>query len=154
MAKKLRLKTIQYKIYLLGTGELYDEIQMKVKQENLEANVIFCGSVGNVYEYYHACDIFILPSFHEGLPVTMIEAQCAGMMCLVSDRITKEADLGVGLVSYIPLDVNSWIKKIIEYARIGNICRKKGQDEILLEEKYDIKSSVQEICKIYGMNLF
>ena len=153
LAKQLYLMNIKYKIYLLGTGELFDEIQMKVKQEHLESNVVFCGSVKNVDEYYNACDMFILPSFHEGLPVTMVEAQCAGIKCLVSDRVTKEADLGVGLVSYIPLNVNCWIEKINEYAETCDACREKGQDKMLIEKKYNIKSSVQEMYKIYDINI-
>ncbi len=38
--------------------------------------------------------MFVFPSFHEGLPVTLIEAQSAGLPCLISDKVTKEVDMG------------------------------------------------------------
>ena len=48
--------------------------------------------------------MFVFPSLHEGLPVSLIEAQGSGLPCIISDQISKEVDLGMDLVDYAPLD--------------------------------------------------
>ena len=47
-------------------------------------------------------DVFVFPSFYEGMPNTVIEAQATGLPCIISDTITKEADV-TGIVKYMTL---------------------------------------------------
>ena len=70
--------------------------------------------------------MFLLPSFHEGLPVTLVEAQGAGLKCFISDTVTKEIDLECGLTEFISLKSSSeeWaeiIDKNREYIRKDTI---------------------------------
>ena len=41
----------------------------------------------------HAMDVFVFPSLYEGLGLTLVEAQCAGLRCVVSDAVPSEAVL-------------------------------------------------------------
>ena len=75
-------------LLLVGDGETRSNIGQKVKDNNLESNVIFLGIKSDVYNYLSAMDIFLLPSFYEGLPVVGIEAQASGLPCIMSDIIT------------------------------------------------------------------
>jgi len=77
-------------LVLLGDGELLDSVRWQVQQAGLQNRVLFAGSVENTHEWYQAFDLFLLPSRFEGLPVTGIEAQAAGLPCLFSDNVTPE----------------------------------------------------------------
>ena len=101
------------KLLLIGEGELEDKIRKEVKKLNIEKKVIFLGITDCVNNYMQAMDFFLLPSFFEGLPVVGIEAQASGLPCLMSDSITREANL-FGLVEFLPLkdDEKIWANKI------------------------------------------
>lgn len=81
--------------------------------------------------YYAAADAFCLPSLYEGFPVVGIEAQAAGLKCLFSDKITREADL-LGSAEYLPLDARVWARKMASPCgktdNAADILRKKGYD--------------------------
>ena len=89
-------------LLLIGTGELQPEIEAKVAGLNLEASVRFMGIRADVYNVLQACDGFLFPSLHEGLPLTLIEAQAAGLRCYVSDVITKQVEI-TGLIEMTAL---------------------------------------------------
>ena len=63
----------------------------KAKELGIYNNIVFLGNIDNVNDYLSASDIFVIPSTHEGYPFALIEAQCSGLPCIVSDRITPEA---------------------------------------------------------------
>ena len=62
-----------------------------------------------------AMDLFLFPSRFEGLPVALVEAQGAGLHCIVSDTITCESDIGAGLLQFVSLKESKavWANKII-----------------------------------------
>lgn len=80
----------QTKLVLIGDGELFEKIKIKVKNLKLENNVLFLKKRFDVNELYQVFDIFLLPSLYEGLPIVGIEAQCSGLQCFFSDNVTKE----------------------------------------------------------------
>ncbi len=77
-------------LLLVGSGELQPEVEMKVYKQNLQEAVYFLGIRSDVYNVLQACDGFLFPSLYEGLPLTLIEAQAAGLRCYVSDVITAQ----------------------------------------------------------------
>ena len=77
-------------LLLAGDGPLMDEITHKVMDLGLNESVIFLGSVHDMEKYYQAMDVFILPSFYEGLPVVGSEVQVSGLPFLCADTVTSE----------------------------------------------------------------
>lgn len=77
-------------LLLIGDGPLYEDIQDMVRKLNLQENVKFLGVRGDVVDFYNVMDVFLLPSFYEGLPVVGVEAQANGLPLLCSDQVTKE----------------------------------------------------------------
>ena len=77
-------------LLLAGEGPLIEKMKEKVKSLKLDKCTKFLGQRKDANELYQAMDIFLLPSLYEGLPVVGVEAQAAGLLCILSDRITKD----------------------------------------------------------------
>ncbi len=103
----------KYKLLLLGQGELKCQVEKKVAVLGLDKQVFFAGVSDEVEKYYSAFDLFVLPSFYEGLPLVLVEAQTSGLQCLVSDTVTREVDK-TGNVEFLSLaeGPEAWAKKI------------------------------------------
>ncbi len=79
------------KLWLIGCGELEDNIRSQVHALGLDDAVDFIGAVDNVNEYLMGMDVFAFPSLYEGLGMALVEAECSGLPCVVSDAIQDEA---------------------------------------------------------------
>lgn len=101
-------------LLLAGKGELYNDIKKKVEELRLDKNVKFLGQRNDVNELYQAFDIFVLPSIYEGLPVVGVEAQAAGLLCIFSDKMTKEVKI-IDSTKFYSLDKSAynWAKFIL-----------------------------------------
>lgn len=87
------------RLLLVGDGSLRPEIESAAASLGLSGRVVFTGRRADTAALYQAMDVFAMPSLYEGLPVTLIEAQAAGLPCIASDRITRQAN-AIGLVRY------------------------------------------------------
>lgn len=88
--KKLVSKHENVYLVLIGTGELEDEIKKQITELKLERYVSLMGRQFDIPGILQAMDVFLMPSHYEGLPIAAIEAQAAGLPCVLSDAITKE----------------------------------------------------------------
>lgn len=77
-------------LLLIGEGGLMDSVKEKVRQLGLEQSVFFLGSRSHIERYYQAMDYLVFPSRFEGMPGTVVEAQAAGLPCLIADSISDE----------------------------------------------------------------
>lgn len=146
------IKNNNINIYLLlvGDGELREDIQKLVDDKKLNGYVKMLGIREDIPDLMNMIDVFVMPSLYEGLPVTLVEAQAAGTPCVISDNITKEADMGLDLIDFVSLDspLEIWIDKITEKAK-NKLKDFKKIKEAYKERKYDIDETVKEIEKIY-----
>ncbi|MEI4828906.1 glycosyltransferase family 1 protein [Bacillus sp. FJAT-53711] len=127
-------------LLLAGDGPLRLEIEKKVEELNLRNNVKFLGIRSDIEKLLQAFDVFVFPSVHEGLPVTLIEAQGAGLPCMISDAITQEVDMGMNLIERFPLtDKKIWIEKLNSIS-VRNLPRDIS-DQALSKKGYDIKNT-------------
>ena len=135
------------RLVLIGEGELKTELENKALELGISNKVIFLGNRSDVCDLLNIFDLFVLTSFFEGLPVVMIEAQANGLPCLVSNEITKEADL-LPNNQYLSLSdsAKAWSNKAITLINAGrDDCAMK----ILTERGYDIKSAAMHLKDIY-----
>lgn len=131
-------------LMLVGKGELEDKIKEKIKSLNLEDSVIFTGVRSDIPALLSAMDVFVFPSFYEGMPNTVIEAQATGLPCLIADTITKEANV-TGLVRYMPLKApEEWAKEALNMISDTRMQTKK----IMIENGYDIESVSMEFVRL------
>lgn len=104
------------KLIIIGTGGLEMECRKYVEKNNLANSVIFAGYISNVYRYYSAMDALLLPSRFEGLAVTAVEAQAAGLTVFASDSIAPEHNIA-SLVNFISISepATRWANMITSY---------------------------------------
>ena len=135
------------KLILVGDGELKDKLQKRVNDMGIENKVIFTGIRDDVNELLQAFDLFVFPSIFEGLPVTVVEAQTAGLKCILSDTITKEVDI-TGNVEFMSLNKTSkeWAYEVMKY-RDGYI--RTNTKELVLKAGYDIKDTSKQLEEFY-----
>ena len=102
--------------FCLGEGSLRHSIMEQAKELGLEKRIYFTGMRPDVEAFMSAMDVMIFPSIFEGLPLTLIEAQAAGLPMLVSDAVTKEAEVTEGLISWKSIDADpaEWAQRAIE----------------------------------------
>lgn len=142
-------KDNNFKLLLIGEGTLEQKIHEEVEKLGIKDKVIFTGSIPDVNDYYNAMDIFVLPSFHEGLPVVGIEAQVSGLACIFSSNITREVKINDN-VYYVNInDKQKWV---------DTICNNKKEKRVdgisnIIESGYEIKTAAKKLqdwyCKLY-----
>lgn len=86
------------KLLLVGNGPDFQKIEKEILKLGLSDNVITYGETNKMEALYMAMDTFLFPSRFEGFPVTLIEAQAAGLPCVVSNVISKEVKISSSLV--------------------------------------------------------
>lgn len=93
-AFKIALKTKKvipnFEYWWIGDGVLRQQAESFIQEHRAESFIKLLGSRTDVSDLYQAMDLFFLPSHFEGLPVTGLEAQAAGLPCLVSDTVSDE----------------------------------------------------------------
>lgn len=89
---------------LVGDGPLRSGIQANVQQLGLADRFVFAGIRSDVIELMKgAMDVFLFPSLWEGLGRALVEAQAAGLPCVIADVIPDEADVVKPLVQRLSL---------------------------------------------------
>lgn len=134
----------------IGTGLMDMEVRDYVAQKGLTDHVFFLGNRTDVPELYQGMDIFFMPSNFEGLPVTAVEAQAAGLPCVLSDTITREV-VYTDQVQFVPLEegTDRWAR---------TLANQMGKREEMSElgshkDAFDIKRCVERLLAAYKENL-
>lgn len=104
------------RLLMIGDGPLHTQITQASERMGVFPDTVFTGVRSDVDRLVQAMDIFVLPSLYEGLPVTMVEAQAAGLPCIISDKVPSECILTEGLVDVLPLSAGAeaWVDAILE----------------------------------------
>ena len=148
LIEALNLLPKNYKIVLLGEGETKADIKNLVKKYNLESRVIFLGYRLDVPEIIKMCDISVLTSEYEGLPISAIEAMLLTPFIGSDVPGIRELVEGYGeLFEYKnEKKLSEKIRVILEdkkkYDLIKNRCKIKAKE-------FDIKCVVEDYIKVY-----
>ncbi|WP_022765778.1 glycosyltransferase [Butyrivibrio sp. XPD2006] len=126
------LHGMRIRLLMLGKGPLMEDMKKLAEKLHIYDRCIFAGNKSNASDYYQAMDYFCFPSRYEGLPGSVVEAQAAGLQCLVSDSVTPEVNV-TELVSMrsINSEPRDWARKIL--------------DDLLLREDYHSDPLQEEI---------
>ncbi|MFS1953050.1 glycosyltransferase [Vibrio breoganii] len=130
-------KNIQFVFVGGGLDSVKNEFQLRGIR-----NINFIGQVPDPMSIMHSYgDLFILPSKWEGLPLSVVEAQLAGLPCLLSDKITSEVN--IGNVSYLELNVELWKSSILEKVQTHKVVT-------IDSRKFSLINNIDELNNMYG----
>ena len=118
---------------IAGQGGMKDTLERLAKELGLEKQVQLLGFRRDVAELYQAADVFVHPSFREGLPVSIMEARAAGLPVVCSD-IRGNSDLVNGAFRFVPTDyagLAEVLAKVCDRAETASAC---GKDVLPLEQ--------------------
>lgn len=141
--KQVKEKKPESKLVLVGAGP-QDELKQKAKALGIDQDVIFTGARDDVADVLQAFDAFAFPSFSEGLPVTVVEAQAAGLRCFLSKAVTTEVDL-TGRCEFLSIDdTKLWAEKIL-----STDLTKVDTSEQIKSAGYDIHTTARWLERFY-----
>ena len=144
----VKKKNPKIKMIWAGDGVLRDEIENRLSKEGITKDVYLLGSRDDIPSLLQAIDVFLLPSFREGLPVSVIEAQAAGLPCFISNRITRDVDI-TGLCHFLPLvQPDNWAEQWADTILVDRTKREDRSSEIC-ESGYDIQSTSKWLSDLY-----
>lgn len=144
--QQFHVKHPQSILVLVGDGDQRENICNKIKKLNLEDSIILLGFRSDTANLYKAFDIFVFPSLYEGLPVSLVEAQSAGLSCIVSDTISTQAKI---LSNYSILSLKDspeiWVNEMEKH------LHDKRENTIvnIKKAKFDIYSNVEWLTNFY-----
>jgi glycosyltransferase involved in cell wall biosynthesis len=130
------------KMVFVGDGPKRKKIEDFAKKIRVYDKIIFNGISANVEIIMNACDVLILPSLYEGLPVVCVEAQYCGVPIIVSDIVTRDVNISDNIY-YVPLDnPRNWKNLIMELKGKAHNCD-------IENDKFDIRNVVGILSELY-----
>lgn len=130
----------------LGDGEERPRIEKQIEEKHLQKYVRLLGVRPDVYRIIQAYDIFLFPSKLEGLPVSVIEAQAAGLTCFLSDLIDNSVDI-TGDITFMSLNESpeEWAKRIVS----GIPYERKDNRAKIVKAGYDVEDNIGKLLALY-----
>ena len=144
------------RLLIVGEGTLKEELLNLAAVLQIEKNVDFAGRVEEVGGYLRSSDMFILPSFGEGMSVAMLEAMACGLAVISTDiggtrEVIENRRNGIlvqaGSMEELCGAIGSVLADGAFACAIGNAARKT------VEDKYSIKKIALDYMKLYGETL-
>lgn len=134
-------------LLLVGDGFLKESIQEKVRNEDIEDSVIFAGVRSDVPDIFQGMDLFLFPSLFEGLGIVVVEAQAAGLNCIVSDQIPDEAII-TKQVDKVSLSKSPEYWSEVAINKLN--YKRKDTSELIKASGYDIKETAKWLENFYN----
>jgi glycosyltransferase involved in cell wall biosynthesis len=149
----VQLKNKNYVYLVCGCGELESYLMNLADKFSISNKVKFLGFRNDIPEICIASDIFVFPSYQEGLPVSVMEAMSAGLPVICA-RIRGNTDLiqdGYGGFIHAPEDCIGFaqsIDKLIENNELRKEMGKRNKEEVKKYDKHVVKERMKEIYQL------
>jgi glycosyltransferase involved in cell wall biosynthesis len=145
-----------FALLLIGDGPLRPAIKRRFGEAGLADKVIFLGLRDDVPRLLGAMDVFLFPSLFEGLGLVLVEAQAAGVPCVISDVVPEEADVVPLLVRRLPLSqsTSTWAEAVLTARRLKDNISQPEALGIIEQSPFNILTSVRELEFVYEKKAF
>lgn len=134
------------RLVLAGTGDLMDKTKKKVQSLGLSSAVTFLGDCNDVPGLLTTADVLCMPSLFEGLPVSLVETQSAGVPCVISDTIPAEVNL-TDTITFLSLEDSpkKWAEALLKHKHKA----KPDNRPKIREAGYDIRHTAAVLQEFY-----
>ncbi len=130
----------------IGYSGALDQFKDKVEKLGLKDSYLYLGRRTDVERYLNAMDCFLLPSFHEGFPIVLVEAQTNGLKCLVSDSVTTTTNL-TGLVRYLPISSTvEWEKELESFEKVPD---RTNYPDMIKDKHYSVNETTKQVFNFF-----
>jgi glycosyltransferase involved in cell wall biosynthesis len=156
IAAQMAQREPNMRLLLIGTGSLLPEIQAKVTQMGLAEQVIFGGVRNDIPRLMKGLmDVFLFPSLYEGLGLVLVEAQAAGLPCILADIVPEEADVVPPLIQRIPLTKSAayWADAVLAKRNKPRPIDQSAALASVLQSAFNIEVSVKELTAFYNSTI-
>lgn len=139
-------------LLLVGDGPLRPTIEAQVRSLGLERRVVFAGVRADVPRLMvGAMDAFLFPSLWEGLGRVFLEAQAAGLRCLISEAVPEEATVIPALVRRLSLSLppEEWASVLLDRTWGSDVSREEALS-LMESSRFNITFSVRRLVELYG----
>lgn len=146
-----RLNNLSVKYLICGQGPLKNELLNLVQELGLEHQVMLLGYRTDIIEINHIADVFVFPSFREGLSVALMEAMACGLPVVCSD-IRGNRDLiedGKGGFLVEPKDVAGFAQSIKSLSENSALSKRMGQHNVVRVRDFDTSIVLRHMKDIY-----
>ncbi len=149
IAAELALIEPRFHLLLVGDGPLHGEMINQANEYGLSERVTFLGSRRDVPELMvNAMDAYLMPSLYEGLPIAVVEAQAAGLPCLVSSSVSAETKAVPGLFRQLSLTASpsTWAAELHAFRPV--VDRKVALEQVE-RGPFNIANSARALTSFY-----
>lgn len=135
-------KNIEVDGVIVGDGEYRKDLIDAIEQSKHKNRIHYVGPRNDAYKWYSLFDCLIMPSLFEGLPFTLVEAQTAGLPCVVSSTVSKEADI-TGTLDFVSLDSDDeiWAEHILDSLKKDRFVN----EEKLIKSGFSITDTAENV---------
>jgi glycosyltransferase involved in cell wall biosynthesis len=137
-------------VLLVGDGPLRSEMEQRARDLGIAQRVVFTGVREAAPSLMAAMDVFLFPSLWEGLGIVLVEAQAAGVPCVVSDVVPEEASIVPGAIRRLPLEsgVQEWTHAVLSSLDRGTVGRESWL-QMVTESPFNLDRTFQELMNVY-----
>ena len=138
-----------YKLMLIGSGPTESALKAKAAEKNVREQVLFLGDRRDVPRLLQAMDCFALPSFFEGVPVGVLEAQASGLPCLLSNGVPNAVDIlpSVYREKVEKEDCAIWAERLRQLRARPH--KRENPGRLFAEAGYDLDLEAEKLARFY-----
>jgi len=141
---------------IVGDGPLRQQLEEMSSKLAIAEKVRFHGKSENTATHYKSADIYVLPSFHEGLSNTLLEAM-ASRLPVVSTKISGTIDiLEDGITGFLvkpgsPTELSESILALLGSKNLREEFGQRGRN--VIQDKFSIETVVTQLESLYAMGV-
>jgi len=147
------LENREFKYVICGVGPNRDMLLKMAEVADMKDKVILAGYRSDIPDILHAADLFVFPSFHEGLPVSALEAMACGLPVICS-RIRGNVDIvkdGENGFLFEPEDDTTLVLQIERLINSQELARRFGEKNKQIVREFSQEAVVEELMKLYSI---